>query len=255
MKNIVETRGVGKKYHSPTGEVTAIKSIDLSVAEGEFVSIVGPSGCGKSTLLSILAGLSAPSAGRVLVDGRTAAECRHQIGYMLQRDHLFPWRTVLANVLLGLEIRGTKTAENVAYAKELLQKYGLEDFANKRPNQLSGGMRQRAALIRTLACRPKILLLDEPFSALDYQTRLYVSDEISAILTAEGKTAILVTHDISEAISLSDRVAVLSARPAVVKNVHDIKLGLENRSPILARKSPKFPEYFDKIWKELEIDE
>jgi len=253
MKNIVEARGVAMKYHSNAGEVTAISHIDLDVADGEFISIVGPSGCGKSTLLSILAGLIAPSGGDVRIAGQSVAESRCQIGYMLQRDHLFPWRTILGNVLLGLEIRGLATAENVAYAQSLLEKYGLADFAKARPGELSGGMRQRAALIRTLATHPKILLLDEPFSALDYQTRLYVSDEIRGILAAEGMTAILVTHDISEAIALSDRVVVLSARPAVVKNTHTIDLGA--KSPILARKSSKFPEYFDRIWKELDINE
>ena len=242
------------QYHSNAGEVTALSNIDLSVADGEFISIVGPSGCGKSTLLSILAGLMAPSSGQVFINGDDATKARRQIGYMLQRDHLFPWRTILGNVLLGLEIRGTKTADNVAYAMGLLKKYGLADFAKRRPGELSGGMRQRAALIRTLACRPKILLLDEPFSALDYQTRLYVSDEIRGILAAENMTAILVTHDISEAIALSDRVVVLSARPAVVKNIHTIDLGLDTKSPILARKSTKFPEYFDKIWKELDVN-
>jgi len=253
MENVVEVRGVAMKYHSVAGEVVAISSIDLCVANGEFISIVGPSGCGKSTLLSILAGLIAPSAGDVKINGSNATSSRCQIGYMLQRDHLFPWRTILGNVLLGLEIRGIATAENVAFAQSLLKKYGLADFAKRRPGELSGGMRQRAALIRTLATRPKILLLDEPFSALDYQTRLYVSDEIRGILAEENMTAILVTHDISEAIALSDRVVVLSARPAVVKNVHEIVLGMDTKSPIAARKSSKFPEYFDKIWKELDV--
>ena len=243
------------KYHSTAGEVDAIATIDLTVARGEFVSIVGPSGCGKSTLLSILAGLVAPSGGSVLVDGKPAVKHGGAIGYMFQRDHLFPWRNILQNALLGLEIGGKRTAENVEYVKGLLEKYGLGEFAALKPAQLSGGMRQRAALIRTLATRPKILLLDEPFSALDYQTRLYVSEEIRDILAAENMTAILVTHDISEAIALSDRVVVLSRRPSIVKNIHTIDLGLDTKSPISARKSGRFPEYFDKIWKELDYNE
>jgi NitT/TauT family transport system ATP-binding protein len=252
MGKIVDMQGISMNYHSKEGEVTAISHIDLSVDKGEFVSIVGPSGCGKSTLLSIVAGLITPSSGRVLIDDRPIS-AQNQIGYMLQRDQLFPWRSILANVLLGLEIQHNLTKENIAYAHQLLEKYGLGDFKKHRPSELSGGMRQRAALIRTLATRPNILLLDEPFSALDYQTRLSVSDEISRILTAEGVTAILVTHDISEAISLSDRVVVLSKRPAHVRNIHKIDLGLTKRSPISARKSPKFSEYFNNIWKELEI--
>ncbi|MCL2397798.1 MAG: ABC transporter ATP-binding protein [Defluviitaleaceae bacterium] len=252
MNKIVDMRGISMKYHSKEGEVTAITNIDLSVDQGEFVSIVGPSGCGKSTLLSIMAGLIPPSSGQVLINGQPVA-IGQQIGYMLQRDQLFPWRTILGNVLLGLEIQGKLTPENTAYAHELLEKYGLGEFKKHRPAELSGGMRQRAALIRTLTTRPNILLLDEPFSALDYQTRLAVSDEISAILAAEKVTAILVTHDISEAISLSDRVVVLSHRPATVHNIHHIDLGLTEKSPILARKSPIFSEYFNKIWKELDI--
>ena len=254
MEKIVDMRGISMNYHSKEGEVTAISHIELSVNAGEFVSIVGPSGCGKSTLLSILAGLFAPSAGEVLINGRPARDSRSQIGYMLQRDQLFPWRTILGNVMLGLEIQRSRTAENVAYVNELLEKYGLSEFKKYSPAELSGGMRQRAALIRTLATRPKILLLDEPFSALDYQTRLNVSEEISGILAAEKVTVILVTHDISEAISLSDRVVVLSKRPSVVRNIHKIDLGLEQKSPILARKSPKFSEYFNRIWKELDIN-
>jgi NitT/TauT family transport system ATP-binding protein len=240
LEAIVKMSGISKNYHSKEGEISAISHVDLTVAEGEFVSIVGPSGCGKSTLLSIIAGLIEPSGGLVSANG--------EIGYMFQRDHLFPWRTILSNALLGLEIQKKMSKANVAYAHELLEKYGLGDFKKHRPGELSGGMRQRAALIRTLATRPKILLLDEPFSALDYQTRLSVSDEIGGILAAEGVTAILVTHDIAESIALSDRVVVLSQRPCVVKNIHKIEI---EKAAGSRRNSPKFPEYFDKIWKEL----
>jgi NitT/TauT family transport system ATP-binding protein len=239
---IVKLRNLSKSYHSKEGEISAISHVDLEVAAGEFVSIVGPSGCGKSTLLSIISGLIPPSEGEVFVNG--------QIGYMFQKDHLFPWRTILSNALLGLEIQKKMGRENVAYAHELLEKYGLGDFKKHRPQELSGGMRQRAALIRTLATRPQILLLDEPFSALDYQTRLTVSDEIGGILSAEEVTAILVTHDIAESIALSDRVIVLTQRPCSVRNIHkiDIDRGAARRN------SPKFSEYFDRIWKELRED-
>lgn len=240
MKPIVEMRDIFLNYHSKDGEVAAVAGINLRVFKGEFVSIVGPSGCGKSSLLSVIAGLLPPSAGEILVE--------EKIGYMLQKDHLFPWRSILSNVLLGLEIQKKKCEKNVEYAHQLLEKYGLGEFKKHRPKELSGGMRQRAALIRTLATRPKILMLDEPFSALDYQTRLTVSNEMKAILNEEQVTSILVTHDIAESIALSDRVVVLSNRPAKVKNIHHINLEGEGR------KSPKFPEYFNKIWKELKED-
>lgn len=252
MENIVELKNISKNYHSKEGEVAAVTGVCLDVAKGEFVSIVGPSGCGKSTLLSIMAGLIEPSGGEVFVNGLSPASCVTQIGYMFQKDQLFSWRTILSNVLLGLEIQKKLTPENIAYAHELLEKYGLGDFKKHRPRELSGGMRQRAALIRTLATRPKILLLDEPFSALDYQTRLSVSDEVGAILEAESVTAILVTHDIAEAIALSDRVIVMSHRPCTVKNIHHIQI---KKGAAARRKSPLFPQYFDKIWEELKENE
>jgi len=254
IKPIVKIKNISMNYHSKEGEIPAISHIELAVSEGEFVSIVGPSGCGKSTLLSIIAGLITPCKGEILLGNGDSDnnDKTDKIGYMLQKDHLFPWRSILSNVLLGLEIQKKKTPENIKYAHSLLEKYGLTEFKKHKPRELSGGMRQRAALIRTLATRPKILLLDEPFSALDYQTRLTVSAEISAILAAEKVTAILVTHDIAEAIALSDRVVVLTNRPARIKNIHQIDIEQTNGS---RRKSPKFPEYFDKIWKELKEDE
>lgn len=207
-------------YQSPDGEVEALRDVSFDVQEGEFCSIVGPSGCGKSTLLSALAGLEPLTGGRVELKGEPVCGPSRKVGFMPQRDQLFEWRSIWSNVTLGLTVRGENTPQRQAHVRELLERYGLADFAQKRPSQLSGGMRQRCALIRTLAAQPKVLLLDEPFSALDYQTRLAVSADIYRIIRQEGKTALLVTHDISEAISLSDRVVVLSHRPAVVKSIH-----------------------------------
>lgn len=243
---------VQKNYQSPNGEIRALEDVSFTVEEGAFVSIVGPSGCGKSTLLSILAGLEAPSGGRVLVDGVPVTGITPQIGYMPQKDQLFPWRTIWENVTLGPEIQKQKDSDHLARIRLLLQRYGLEEFASKLPGQLSGGMRQRCALIRTLATDPGILLLDEPFSALDYQTRLSVSDDIHTIIRRERKTAILVTHDISESISMSDQVVVLSARPGRVKAVHDLQ-ELHDRKPMERREHPQFQRFFNDIWKELDL--
>ena len=245
MKEILKLKNVSKKYQAKNGEVEALKDISFNVRQGEFVSIIGPSGCGKSTLLSIIAGLEPKTEGTIEIDGST--------GYMLQKDSLLEWRNIYNNVMFGLEIGHKKTKENEAYVIELLKKYGLYDFKNKYPTQLSGGMRQRAALIRTLAIKPNILLLDEAFSALDYQTRIMVTNDIYEILKNENITALIVTHDISEAISMSDRVIVLTKRPAVVKNIHTIDFEMENRNPINCRESPKFSKYFDTIWKELDV--
>ncbi|WP_352401085.1 ABC transporter ATP-binding protein [Anaerotignum sp.] len=245
MRPIVSLDDVSLRYHSISGETLAVSHLCLSVPSGEFLSIVGPSGCGKSSLLSMLAGLITPSEGTISVNG--------EIGYMLQKDYLLEWRTIRSNALLGLEIQNKLTPENTAYVEALLDQYGLGDFKDHYPYQLSGGMRQRVALIRTLAVHPDILLLDEPFSALDYQTRLSVADEIGTIIRKEGKTAILVSHDISEAISLADRVVVLSARPASVKKIYDITLSIDQYSPMKAREAPEFREYFNAIWKELDV--
>lgn len=253
LEYIVEINGLGMKYQSLNGEINAIENIDLSVKKGEFISIVGPSGCGKSTLLSIICGLLTPTSGHVLINGKSLRGPSSDVGYMPQKDHLFDWRTILQNVLLGLEIRKIMADENKQYALNLLKTYGLYEFKDKYPYQLSGGMRQRAALIRTLATKPEILLLDEAFSALDYQTRLAVTDDIYKIIKKENKTAILVTHDISESISMADRVIVLTRRPARVKNIHEIKFDCENRSPLSCREAPEFRYYFNAIWKELDI--
>jgi len=220
------------------------------MAEGEFFSIVGPSGCGKTTVLSLISGLMPASGGAVVIGGVPVTGPSREVGYMLQRDQLFEWRNIRDNVLLGLEIQKKKTPENLAYADSLLDKYGLKEFKKHHPSQLSGGMRLRVALIRTLTTSPKILLLDEPFSALDFQTRLSVCDDVHAIIKSEKKTAVLVTHDISEAISLSDRIAVLTARPAMLKNIYAPKLQACG-SPLHRRECAEFRLWFDKIWKEL----
>ena len=209
---------------------------------------------GKSTLLSIIAGLEKKSNGKIYVDNIEAEGVSNKIGYMLQKDSLLEWRTIYNNVTFGLEITKRKTRENEEYVRELLKKYNLYEFKDKYPSQLSGGMRQRVALIRTLAIRPEILLLDEAFSALDYQTRIMVTKDIYNILKNENITTVMVTHDISEAISMSDRVIVLSKRPATVKRTHTIDFELENRDPMNCRKSPKFSKYFDSLWKELDVD-
>ena len=248
----VQFESIQKTFQSADGEVCALKDVSFFVKDGTFVSIVGPSGCGKSTLLNILAGLEEPTGGRVLLDGEPVSGTTTKIGYMPQKDQLFPWRTIWGNVVIGLEIRGRKQPEELNRVRELLNRYGLGEFEKSLPAQLSGGMRQRCALIRTLATDPGLLLLDEPFSALDYQTRLSVSDDIYTIIRREGKTALLVTHDISEAISMSDQVVVLSSRPGRVKGIHDLS-ELSGRTPMERRDHPAFHRFFNAIWKELDL--
>ena len=256
MDTLLSVSHVSYSYHTLSGETPALSDITFSVKEGEFLSIVGPSGCGKSTLLSLLASLMEPESGTIILRGKPLAPHTANIGYMLQKDHLLEWRTIYKNVLLGLEIRRELTAEKLAYVNQLLSDYGLDKFRSAHPSELSGGMRQRAALIRTLALKPELLLLDEPFSALDSQTRLSVSDDIGKILRQEKKTAILVTHDISEAISMADRIIILSARPATVKKEIPVKLSCPGeRTPFLSRSSPEFKDYFNLVWKELNHDE
>lgn len=247
MKNkILVLKNLKKCFHFDEGMTIALDGIDLDIYKDEFVSIVGPSGCGKSTILSILAGLINKTDGDIIIDDNTS------IGYMLQTDSLFPWRTILDNCLIGLEVNGLKNEENISYVISLLDKYGLGDFLDKYPDNLSGGMRQRVALIRTLALKPDILLLDEPMSALDYQSRLSISDDIYKIIKNEKKTAIMVTHDIAEAVSMSDRVIVLTKRPGVIKSIYEIVL--ENRStPTNNRKSNEFSKYYDVLWRDLDV--
>ena len=251
MDPVLKVRDVCLSYHTLSGETPALSHISFDLMPGEFLSVVGPSGCGKSTLLNLIAGLIEPECGSIILDRKAVCGNSSTVGYMLQKDHLLEWRSIYKNILLGLEIRGQLTPDKLAHAEELLHTYGLDRFRNSRPSQLSGGMRQRAALIRTLVLEPELLLLDEPFSALDYQTRLNVSDDIGKILKSSGKPAILVTHDISEAISMADRVLVLSARPATVQKVVDIHLTLENRTPLSSRNAPDFKKYFNLIWKAL----
>lgn len=233
------------KFQTLEGETEAIRDVSFSVQKGEFVSIVGPSGCGKSTILNIISGLLKSTRGEVKVNGK--------IGYMLQRDHLFEWRTILNNCMLGHEIQRSDGSSSLEHVKNLLKTYGLDEFQNYYPNQLSGGMRQRAALIRTLAINPDILLLDEAFSALDYQTRLSVVDEVWAILKEENKTAVIVTHDLAEAISMSDRIILLTRRPAEIKSIYDIEFSQKNLPPFQNRNDKMFRDYFNEIWKELDV--
>jgi len=242
-------------YHTKTGETKALSGINLSVRKGEFLAIVGPSGCGKSTLLNLVAGLLPLGEGSITLEGTSVQEHRDKIGYMLQKDHLLPWRTTEENIRLGLEINKIQTREKLDMAERLLKQYGLYEFRKVKPAELSGGMKQRAALIRTLVMEPELLLLDEPFSALDYQTRLSVADDIYEILKKEGKTAILITHDIAEAISMSERILVLTSRPGRIKREVKINLTMEDgrapARPSEGRSAREFAAYYQKIWKEL----
>lgn len=252
----VEFAGVHLRYFTEKGEIEALRNISFSIAPGEFVAIVGQSGCGKSTLLSLLSGLIRPSAGEVRIDGVSVTAPTRHSAFMLQQDTLFEWRTILDNVVLGPEIHGGNMREARRRAERLLDRYGLGDFKRSLPHQLSGGMRQRAALARTMCADPDILLLDEPFSALDFQTRLTLADEVATILRQEGKTTILVTHDISEAISMADRVIVLSRRPGRIKADHRLAFpsGDGRRpNPFKAREMAEFTQYFNLVWEELEV--
>lgn len=252
---MLQLQNINYSYHTLHGETKALDRLSFGVKEGEFVAVVGPSGCGKSTLLSIVAGLLAPEDGTIVVNNPDGSLHYPRVGYMLQHDHLFEWRTVYKNVILGLEINHMLTEERLNYVEQLLYDYGLEQFRNKRPGELSGGMKQRAALIRTLALDPQLLLLDEPFSALDYQTRLSVSADICKLIRRTGKTMLLITHDLSEAISLADRVIVLSKRPATVKCEIPIHLTLTDDSPLAARNAPEFKNYFNQLWEEIKNEE
>ncbi|SMB92110.1 NitT/TauT family transport system ATP-binding protein [Desulfonispora thiosulfatigenes DSM 11270] len=246
---------VSLTYYTYSSEVHALKDLSLKVNQGEFIGIVGPSGSGKSTLLSLVAGLLKPTKGNVYINGKEITGVSKEINYMLQQDYLFGWRTILENCLIGPEIQGLNINDAKKKVINLLETYGLKDFIHHYPNQLSGGMRQRVALVRTLATNPSILLLDEPFSALDYQTRLMIEDEVSTILRNEGKTVLLVTHDISEAIAMCDKIVVLSNRPAHIQAEHEVVFDRENLSNFKIRELPKFHEYFNTIWKELHKDD
>ena len=251
MNPLLEVSHVCYSYHTLSGETQALTDITFSVEEGEFLAVVGPSRCKKSTLLSLLAGLMQPEQGTIHISQSPVSRRQTNIGYMLQKDHLFEWRTVYQNVILGLEIQKRQTAENLAHVEQMLKDYGLAAFKGSRPSELSGGMRQRAALIRTLALDPSLLLLDEPFSALDYQTRLNVCDDVYQIIKKEKKSAILVTHDLSEAISMADRILILSKRPAKICRIISVQFQETELTPMKKRQAPEFKDYFNEIWKEL----
>jgi len=239
---------ISMNFYSMSNETEVLKNVDLKLHKGEILAIVGPSGCGKSTILNIISGLLEPTKGEVVVKGKA--------GYMFQKDNLFEWRTIYQNITLGLEIKKIKDKKIYQRIDELLKKYGLWEFKNSYPNELSGGMRQRVALIRTLVLNPNILLLDESFSALDYQTRLLVNEDVYKIIKEENKSTIMVTHDISEAIAMADRIILLSKRPASIKKIYDINLSIEGkRTPLKARDSKEFKEYFQDLWKELNSNE
>ena len=248
----LEVSVLSYSYHSMDGETQALSNISFTVDTGEFIAIVGPSGCGKSTLLSIFSGLLKPDEGEILIDGIPLPDSKVNIGYMLQKDHLFEWRSILSNAALGLEIQHKMDERHKNDLRELMNSYGLGNFENSRPSELSGGMRQRAALIRTLALEPDILLLDEPFSALDYQTRLSVCDDISTIIRGRHKTAILITHDLSEAVSVADRIIILSKRPGRIKGILPIPFSTPGLSPLERRNDPEFSGYFNEVWKILQ---
>lgn len=248
MDTILEIKNLSHSYHNLEGETLALSHLSFSMSKGEFVSIVGPSGCGKSTLLSLISGLLKPEQGSVELHGKL-------MGYMLQKDHLLEWRSIYKNIVLGLEIRNLLTPETKQKVQDYLAQYGLADFSASKPSELSGGMRQRVALIRTLILEPDLLLLDEPFSALDYQTRLNVADDIGQIIRKEKRSAILVTHDLSEAISLGDKVIILSQRPASIKRIIPLKFDLEEDTPLHRRNTPEFKNYFNMVWKELNENE
>ncbi len=253
MENILQLDKVCYTYQSSEEETLAVKDLSFSVSDGEFISIIGPSGSGKTTILSLIAGLLTPSSGKIYIRGKVLDKSFQDVGYMLQRDELFPWRTIEKNVYLPLEIKNINTPSNREKAINLLNKYGLKDFIKSYPDRLSGGMRQRVALIRTLAQNPAILLLDEPFSALDYQTRLCVCDDVYSIISQEKKTTILVTHDISEAISMSDRILVLTKRPATILQEHTLNFD-KNLSPLKRREYKDFGKTFEVLWRELNYE-
>ncbi len=251
MKSLVKINDVNLIYQSIDSETSALENINLNIDSQEFIAIVGPSGCGKTTILSLIAGLIKPTSGDIKVANKTPNLKDNICGYMFQRDNLLPWRSIEKNIYFGLEIKKQLTKERKEYALYLAEKYGLKDFLSKHPSELSGGMRQRVALIRTLTLKPELLLLDEPFSALDYQTRLELCDHVFEIIKKEKKTAILVTHDIQEAISMSDRIIVLTARPGKIKAIHKTDFNAK-MTPFERRKTDKAKILFDKIWQEIQ---
>lgn len=254
MNTILELKNINLTYHTLKSETHAIKNINLTINDGDFVSIVGPSGCGKTTILSMISGLLKPTSGEILLENKIVSSVSTNVGYMFQRDNLFEWLNVKQNIMVGPKINHYKNCLSNDNLANLLNKYGLSGFEKAKPNELSGGMRQRVSLIRTLALNPKILLLDEPFSALDYQTRLAVQNDIYSIIKSEHKTAILVTHDISEAVCMSDKVIILTKRPGTIKQIIELEFD-KSLSPMERRDSPLFNKYFKILWKELQWKE
>lgn len=250
--SLLEIKNVNMNYHKKDGVTEALKNINFTVEREEFISIIGPSGCGKSTLLNIISGLLTPSSGEVIYNDPEVKNNLDKMGYMFQKDFLFPWLTVKENVMLGLKLKKVYTKENIEFAHQLLKNYGLEKFQNHKPTELSGGMRQRVALIRTLVLKPEVLLLDEPFSALDYQSRLNVTDDVYEIIKREKKTAIMVTHDLGEAITMSNRVIILSSRPATIKKDVKIVFERDELKPFDKREEKEYNKYFKELWGELE---
>ena len=252
MMSLLEIKNINMNYHKKDGVTEALKNINFTVDREEFISIIGPSGCGKSTLLNIISGLLTPSSGEVIYNDPEVKNNLDKMGYMFQKDFLFPWLTVKENVMLGLKLKKVYTKENIEFAHQLLKNYGLEKFENHKPTELSGGMRQRVALIRTLVLKPEVLLLDEPFSALDYQSRLNVTDDVYEIIKREKKTAIMVTHDLGEAITMSNRVIILSSRPATIKKDVKIVFERDELKPFDKREEKEYNKYFKELWGELE---
>jgi len=250
--SLLEIKNINMNYHKKDGVTEALKNINFTVEREEFISIIGPSGCGKSTLLNIISGLLTPSSGEVIYNDPEVKNNLDKMGYMFQKDFLFPWLTVKENVMLGLKLKKVYTKENIEFAHQLLKNYGLEKFQNHKPTELSGGMRQRVALIRTLVLKPEVLLLDEPFSALDYQSRLNVTDDVYEIIKREKKTAIMVTHDLGEAITMSNRVIILSSRPATIKKDVKIVFERDELKPFDKREEKEYNKYFKELWGELE---
>lgn len=249
---LITIKDLSYTYLTVQSTTEALSHINFTLYPGEFLAIVGPSGCGKSTLLNLISGLLDPTTGTITPAPHSSTSPK--IGYMFQKDHLLSWRTVLTNIYLGLEIRQQLTDKNKEYINTLLKAYGLWDFRNHHPHQLSGGMRQRVALIRTLALNPDLLLLDEPFSSLDYQSRRILADDVWHILKQQQKTALLITHDLEEAIALSDRILILSQRPGTIKKELDIQFGTPRPSPLATKDHSLFREYTQLLWKELDDD-
>ncbi|WP_242144233.1 MULTISPECIES: ABC transporter ATP-binding protein [unclassified Bacillus cereus group] len=250
--NFLQISNVSHCFFAKDHARLVLECMNLHVKEGEFISILGPSGCGKTTLLSIIAGLLKPTEGLVFLEGEPVTKSTASMGYMLQQDYLFPWKTIEENIMLGLHITNTYKEETKKHTLQLLKQVGLDGVEKQSPSELSGGMRQRAALVRTLATNPKILLLDEPFSALDYQTKLKLEELVFSLLQTYKKTSLLVTHDIEEAIAMSDKIYLLQAKPGKVARTFHIPKSIRSLSPLEARHHPDFPALFQDIWKELE---